>query len=120
MEITVSIYCINCPISNMPIYVGKTENIDQRLTMHSNGNRQTKIGLYIKKLRQNGLRPTFHILEEFDYNSSRPVKEWMSIIRESEAMEVYWIHQFRAWGFNLLNRMHNTHAVRRNWNYFNF
>jgi hypothetical protein len=89
------IYYINCPITNVPIYVGMTgRSIEERLKAHMcekciyNIKKET----YFKSLSKNKIKPTIHELDRCDN------------LRAATNLEVYWIHQFKSWGFSLLNK----------------
>lgn len=73
-------------------YVGKTKNKNSRLRMHMF---EAKRGFshksnWINKLSSNGLKPILEIIDEVSEI------DW-------EFWEKYWISQFKAWGFRLVN-----------------
>ena len=73
-------------------YVGKTSNIKKRLYFHvKNYNKSnTHKNNWIKSLINKGDYPVISILDEVEYG-------------DSAFFEIYWISQFRSWGFNLTN-----------------
>lgn len=76
-------------------YVGKTKNeTKKRLYAHikeCNTDRKSHKINWIKSLLNKGERPIINIVDEV------PVNEW-------QFWEIYWIEQFRQWGFNLTNQ----------------
>ena len=85
------IYTLSHPITNEVKYIGKTNNISKRYSAHLNDKSKSYKNSWIKSLLNEDLLPVIEILEEFDnellcYNA-----------------EIYWIEQFRSWGFNLTN-----------------
>lgn len=85
------IYTLSHPITNEVKYIGKTNNISKRYSAHLNDKSKSYKNSWIKSLLNEDLLPVIEILEEFDnellcYNA-----------------EIYWIEQFKSWGFNLTN-----------------
>jgi sarcosine oxidase delta subunit len=96
-KVLTRIYILKDPENQQVRYVGKTvKSLKARLTDHLY-ERKNKFGLlnhkinWVKSIKNKGLEP---IIEEVD---SCP---W----DESQNLEMYWISQFRAWGFNLVNQ----------------
>lgn len=89
---TVFIYTLCHPITGEIRYVGKTKNPQMRFHNHCNKlhNEKTHKRNWINKLRKKELKPVMDIIDEV------PEDEW-------KQWEIYWIEQFRAWGFRLLN-----------------
>lgn len=88
----VSIYTINCPISGLVRYVGKTENTKERFRKHLTENNRTRKCQWIKGLKNKRLKPVFEIIDEcLD-------SEWQNKERE-------YIKLFKSIGANLLNQM---------------
>jgi hypothetical protein len=86
------IYTLEHPETGEIRYVGKTKNPIDRFRSHinsSNGKKSHKRS-WIDKLKSEGLYPIMSALDEVDES------EW-------QYWERYWIHQFKCWGFNLLN-----------------
>lgn len=77
---TTFIYGLKDPVTNIIRYIGKTNNLKQRLKAHLNPARYkpTHKFNWIKKLREKGLKPTIEIIEEVD------IKVW-------HEKEKYWI-----------------------------
>lgn len=73
-------------------YVGKTNNISKRIYNHKREslNSNTYKNNWIKSLIKVGDYPVISILDEVEYE-------------DSVFFEIYWISQFRSWGFNLTN-----------------
>lgn len=88
------VYTLTDPRTNIVKYVGKTqESLAKRLSKHiydskKHKNRRTN---WLKNLLKNGFKPKIELLESFD-NS-----------QDCYFAEIYWISQFRTWGFNLVN-----------------
>jgi hypothetical protein len=89
---TTNIYILIDPRDNKVRYVGKANNVSQRYQAHLNKARKHQIhkASWIKQLKELNLRP---ILEVIDIV---PIDEWIF-------WETYWIAQFKAWGFDLIN-----------------
>ena len=87
----VEIYTLAHPITNEVRYVGKTVNgLKQRLIEHIKHKPKTYLHNWIKNLKKQNLEPKIELLETTDSNN------W-------EESERYWIAQFKAWGFRLVN-----------------
>jgi group I intron endonuclease len=84
------IYTLSCPITNEIKYIGKSDNPKKRLTKHLSEKKSTLKNNWIKSLKKNGLKPKMEILDEV-------LKE------EWKFWEIYWIEQFKVWGFYLKN-----------------
>jgi group I intron endonuclease len=74
-------------------YIGKTTNPKDRLRCHikdATANRRNNLSCnWVKSLLKNGLEPKMDIIDE-----TYGAWEWL---------EIYWISQFKTWGFNLKN-----------------
>ena len=88
---TTYIYTLEHPITNEIRYVGKTNNPERRLHHHwTVGHKSNnKIGNWLKSLKKLKLKPIMTILDETTDN-------W-------QQLEMYWISQFKTWGFRLTN-----------------
>ena len=92
MSKIVYIYTLSDPKNGQVRYVGKTEYVDKRLHQHirdcnkSNNHKNC----WIKSVLKNGEKPIFNILDEVEKSN------W-------QYWEIYWIAQFKYWGFNLVN-----------------
>ncbi len=87
----VKIYSLSDPEDDVIRYVGKTvKTLRGRLTSHINEKRVNHRTCWIKSVLNKGIEPKIDLIEEVS------VDNW-------EAMEIYWIAQFKAWGFNLVN-----------------
>jgi hypothetical protein len=87
-----TIYTLSCPITGSVKYIGKTiKPLISRLSEHiyDSNRHRNKRSNWIKSLTNNNLLPVIEPLETV-YNN------W------AEA-EMYWIAQFKAWGFDLKN-----------------
>lgn len=86
------IYSLSHPITNEIRYIGFTSrnSLENRLSEHLKDRRKTKKGSWIKSLTVQNLKP---VIEIIDYCNKENWKD----------LEIYWIGQFRAWGFNLTN-----------------
>lgn len=85
------VYTLSCPITNHVRYVGKTNNLDKRLSAHINDKMKSYKSSWIASLANKGLKPILETLDETDDE------------RYSYVLEVYWIAQMKQWGFNLTN-----------------
>lgn len=90
------IYTLSDPITNFVRYVGKTNNPKQRLASHIclSSNHNTHKYNWIKSLKTNKLKPIMDIIDTFDNEI------------ECNIFEIYWISQFKSWGFKLCNHSH--------------
>jgi len=88
------IYILQDPDTLSVRYVGKTTNFKKRFYQHTN----KKIQEYSRK------RYLSNWLLKLINNNKKPI---MTIIDETEddwkTLEIYWISQFKSWGFNLVN-----------------
>jgi len=86
----VYIYIIINPISNEVRYVGKTSNPKRRFYQHLHTKLKSYCSKWITTLLDNNITPEFVIIDKV------PIEDW-------QFWEVYWIAQFKTWGFNLTN-----------------
>ena len=85
------IYTLDCPIENIPKYIGFTsKSLNERLKEHLRDNRNTKKCSWIKNLKNKNMIP---IIKNLDYCNEN---NWRDL-------EIYWISQFKVWGFDLKN-----------------
>jgi predicted GIY-YIG superfamily endonuclease len=92
---TTFIYSLSDPDTNEVRYIGKANNLKYRLWAHiheakHNLRNQHKCN-WIKTLLDKDKKPVIDIIEEVSMD------DW-------QAREIYWISQFTAWGFNLINK----------------
>jgi group I intron endonuclease len=89
---TTYIYTLSDPITNEIRYIGKTININIRLSQHIAESMKAKNhkASWIKSLTKKGLLPKIDVID---------------IIQDEnwEWLEIYWISQFKTWGFDLVN-----------------
>ena len=89
----VYIYTLSDPITNVVKYVGKSINPKDRFRCHIKDaklKRRNNLSCnWIKSLLKKGLEPNMDIIDEIE-------GEW-------EWLEIYWISQFKTWGFKLKN-----------------
>lgn len=71
-------------------YIGKATDIHNRLNRHLKETSITKKNNWIKMLSKENIIPLISIIDIVEDN------EW-------QKFEIYWISQFKTWGFNLLN-----------------
>jgi hypothetical protein len=85
------IYTLEHPITNEIRYIGKTNSPKRRLCHHwSVGYKSNnKIGNWLKSLKKLKLKPIMTIIDE-------TTDDW-------QQLEMYWISQFKTWGFKLTN-----------------
>lgn len=86
------VYIYTLSDENEVRYVGKSKNPQLRLKKHLRECKQKRTAKekWIYSLLTNGKKPILEILDEVH------VSNW-------EQTEVYWIAQFKAWGFKILN-----------------
>ena len=87
------IYTLEDPITNEIRYIGKTtDNLKKRLTGHIYTSKKVKNHRcnWIKSIIDKGKLPIITFLDSCSWDNS-------------QNLEIYWIAQFRAWGFNLVN-----------------
>ncbi len=89
---TTFIYTLSDPISGQVRYVGKSSRINKRLEEHiyESYQKKTHKNNWINSLISKNLYPSIDTIDEV------PISKW-------EFWEIYWICQFKAWGFNLVN-----------------
>lgn len=100
------IYTLTCPLDGQIKYIGRTsQELKSRASAHyySNEGGLNKL-LWIEKLKVKRLMPIIEALETV-------VTDKMQLVYD---IEMYWINQFKQWGFNLLNGMHYSENKRRN------
>lgn len=71
-------------------YIGKSNNPKNRLYKHLREKSNMHKYNWLKSIVKRGYFPVVEIIDEV------PLKDW-------ERYEIYWISQFKAWGFNLIN-----------------
>jgi hypothetical protein len=87
----IKIYTLAHPLTNEIRYIGKTKySLKTRLCKHLITYEKNHRANWIRKLQKENLKPIIELLEEVDEDN------WKSA-------EIYWIFQFRTWGFRLLN-----------------
>ena len=87
---TVYIYTLEHPITGEIRYIGQTKNPVSRLWRHINELTATYKSNWIKSLLTENLKPIMKTIEEVS------IDDWQDA-------EIYWIAQFKAWGFRLTN-----------------
>lgn len=120
------IYTLSDPISNEIKYIGKTKDLKDRLKRHMSPynlkETWTSKNKWLKYLKNNKLKP---IIELLDVGNKDNIND----------LEIYWISQFKTWGFKLKNetdggdgfdwtgrkhknesvqKMKNNHPLRKN------
>ena len=95
------IYTLEDPLTGEIRYIGKTiRTLAQRMTSHiysikKENNHRSK---WIKSLLNEGRKPVIKVLEECNWS-------------DSQDLEIYWISQFKQWGFNLVNATEGGEGV---------
>ena len=84
------IYSLAHPITEEIRYVGKTNNLIQRLQVHLRDKAKTHKTNWIKSLLLNKMIPLIDVIDEV------PVSEW-------GFWEKHYISLYKSWGFNLTN-----------------
>jgi hypothetical protein len=89
---TTNIYVLIDPETQKVRYVGKANNISQRYKAHLNRARKHQIHKlnWVNSLKIKGLKPIIEVIDVV------PIEDWVF-------WEIYWISQFKTWGFNLIN-----------------
>ena len=89
---TTIIYILIDPSTNEIRYIGKTNNLKQRLKNHLNAcrDKNTHKRNWINKLKTKGFKPEIEIIDEVSIN------EW-------KYWEIFWISYYKSIGCNLLN-----------------
>ena len=86
------IYTLSDPVSKEVRYIGlTTKPLKERFSQHYSRKCNNHKCNWIKGLRSKGLRP---VMQELDIANST---------EELNSLEIYWIEQFKQWGFNLVN-----------------
>lgn len=81
------IYTLDCPIKNIPKYVGFTsKSFKRKVERTFERYRNTKKCSWIKNLKNKNMIP---IIKNLDYCNEN---NWRDL-------EIYWISQFKVWGF---------------------
>lgn len=100
------IYTLTDPTSKEIRYIGKTKNIKNRLMRHmSSSNLKetwTSKNKWLKYLKNNKLMPIIEILDEGDESNIN-------------ILEIYWISQFKTWGFKLTNETNGGDGNSKYW-----
>lgn len=88
----VYIYTLTDPKDGSVKYIGKTFRLGRRLRDHLYEAKKsnTPKNAWINKLLREGRKPILDIIDE-------------CYIKESNDLEIYWISQFKTWGFELKN-----------------
>lgn len=86
------IYTLNCPITGLVRYVGKTNNIKERFRKHISERNKTKKCKWIIGLKNKNLKPQFEVIDECGSDN------WQDVERG-------YIKLFKSFGAELLNQM---------------
>jgi predicted GIY-YIG superfamily endonuclease/predicted DNA-binding protein YlxM (UPF0122 family) len=89
-EKTTYIYTISDENGNIR-YIGKSNNPKRRIYQHINEKFNKHKYNWLQSIIKRGEFPKIEVIEEV------PESEW-------QIHEVYWISQFKSWGFNLINK----------------
>jgi len=88
------IYTLSDPILKEVKYIGKTKNLKDRLSRHMQPSNLKRLwnpkNKWLKYLKNNNLMPIMEFLDQGDEDNI-------------DDLEIYWISQFKQWGFNLKN-----------------
>lgn len=84
------VYTLSDPLTNEVKYIGQTNNLKKRFTSHMNDRTISYKSNWIKSLKLKNLCPVIEILEECSKD-------------DVDFLEIYWIEQFKNWGFKLTN-----------------
>jgi hypothetical protein len=89
----VFIYCLQCPVSGLIRYVGKSVDPDSRYARHLVCKRRDHRSNWIRSLKSKGLLPVMDILEEV---YGRTERDW-------QEAEIFWISYLKFLGMPLCN-----------------
>lgn len=96
------IYTLTDPIDNDIKYIGKTKDMKDRMRRHMGESNLKDLWIpknkWIKWLKNQGLKPIMEMLDEGDENNIN-------------SLEIYWICQFKTWGYKLKNRTNGGEGV---------
>jgi len=96
------VYCIYCPESKKPRYIGTTNDLDTRMCQHINTPHSYAIGLFIESLKSKNKKPVCKILQSFEYYDEAIEFEKSKIIELSTN------------GEDLLNHRYNVAKKKQN------
>lgn len=85
------VYTVAHPVTSEIVYVGASNNLSKRISVHVSSRTISPVSLFIQSLRNNYLLPKIEPLEYCDSH-------------ELLYFEKYWIQQLQSWGFELLNK----------------
>lgn len=93
----IKIYCLRCPKTNEPKYVGRTKDVKLRMRNHSNRFHgiDTKRRDWINSLREENLKPILEVLKEVDES-------------EGAYWEKFYLLEFTNRGYSLMNQNINN------------
>lgn len=95
------IYYLQNDATNEIFYIGSSFNPIERFNGHKSNSRSGDTLLY-KFISLNVPSFSLHILEEIEVDTRK----------ELIAVEKYWIHQFKAWGFELKNTVFYKYTIK--------
>lgn len=79
------IYSLNCPVTDLVMYIGKSINPIVRYTCHISAGKKTNpwhintVNVWIASLRNKNQKPVLKIIQEFDYiNDPCPETNWIN------------------------------------------
>jgi len=96
------VYCIYCPETRKPKYVGSTNNLDARIAQHMSSPHSEAIHNFMHGLKAKNKKPVVKILDSFILN-----------VQASE-FEKSTIEKMCADGEDLLNHRHNASKRKLN------
>lgn len=104
------------------MYVGKSMQLDSRKRMHELALGSGKMADYEKQLKKLGLSIIFEPIEVVGTDRLASDKFKMHQREYISSMEVYWIHQMKAWGFTKLLNTDFMKPTKSKWkcNYFDY
>jgi hypothetical protein len=96
--VNIFIYTLTNLTNNKVFYIGRAVNMKQRLNIHLNDRNsfKSKKNDILAEILSAGLSP---LIEEIDCVTCKSSKDETY----ANSVEEYWISQFRAWGFTLVN-----------------
>lgn len=92
------IYTIAHPLTGQIVYVGATQNFNNRKRLHHNHNKSAA-SEFVQELAKNYMLPKIEVLEICD-------------LENMYELETYWINQLTTWGFVLLNKNKVNKAIK--------
>lgn len=95
------IYTLTNPINNLVFYIGSAYDVERRFFQHINDSTYYSGKNLTKYINKMNCRPVIEVVDEILVMNKR----------EALKTEIYWIDQFRQWGFRLTNSQFNLSKI---------